>query len=83
MINMLVAFGGKSCEHDVSIITGLQFLSNVNKQKYRTFALYIDQECKWYSGEKLKGIECYKAFDASQSLPGVFAAIKKFSRYGF
>ena len=29
-----VIFGGVTCEHDVSIVTGLQLIENMNKSKY-------------------------------------------------
>ena len=34
MKNLGVIFGGVTCEHDVSIVTGLQLIENVNKSKY-------------------------------------------------
>ena len=34
MINLAVFFGGASCEHDISIITGLQLISKINEYLY-------------------------------------------------
>lgn len=34
MINLAVIFGGRTAEHDVSIISGTQFIENVDKSKY-------------------------------------------------
>ena len=31
--NVVVIFGGKSTEHDISIITGLQVLAHIDREK--------------------------------------------------
>ncbi|MDD4839981.1 MAG: D-alanine--D-alanine ligase [Clostridia bacterium] len=36
-----VFFGGKSCEHDISIITALQAMNNLDRSKYEVCAVYI------------------------------------------
>ena len=36
-----VIFGGVTCEHDVSIVTGLQLRENMNKSKYEVVPIYI------------------------------------------
>jgi D-alanine-D-alanine ligase len=43
MQNVLVIFGGVSAEHEVSIITGLQVLENIDRSQYHPFAIYINQ----------------------------------------
>ena len=35
MKNIAVFFGGKTVEHDVSIVTAQQLIQNINKEKYR------------------------------------------------
>lgn len=61
--NVAVTFGGKTCEHDVSIITGHQILENADSTKYNMIPIYITRDGKWYTGEKLWDMEFYKAFD--------------------
>ena len=39
-----VIFGGHSVEHEVSIISGLQALNALNKDKYEAFPLYISKD---------------------------------------
>ena len=34
MLNIAVIFGGKSVEHDISVITGTLTLNSLNKEKY-------------------------------------------------
>ena len=38
-----VIFGGRSVEHEVSVITGLQVIENINKDKYVVIPIYIDK----------------------------------------
>ena len=40
MQNILVFYGGKSVEHDISIITAIQTLKNINKDKYNVLPIY-------------------------------------------
>ncbi len=56
----LVVFGGKSVEHEVSIITGLQVIENIDLVKYEPIPLYITKEGEWLTGDCLKDIETFK-----------------------
>lgn len=47
-----VVFGGKSSEHDVSIVSGTSVISNLNKDKYEVLPIYIDKNGNWYIYEK-------------------------------
>jgi D-alanine-D-alanine ligase len=53
-----VAFGGRSVEHDVSIITGLQALS-VLEARHSPVPIYIARSGRWYTGERLKHLSVY------------------------
>jgi len=44
MIKIGVFFGGKSGEHDVSLVSGHTVLSNLDKKKYQVFALGIRRD---------------------------------------
>ena len=46
MINVGICFGGKSVEHDISIITYTQVESAINKDKYNVIPLYLDRDNK-------------------------------------
>ncbi len=63
MLNIAVFFGGKTVEHDVSIVTAQQLIQNMDKSKYNPVPVYITREGDWYSGEKLNKIEAFKGFD--------------------
>ena len=60
MLNIAVIFGGKSVEHEVSVITGLQALHALDKSRYNPIPLYIAKDESFYTGENLKDIESFR-----------------------
>ncbi len=54
-----VFFGGRSPEHDVSIVTGLQILGALDRSKYDAFPVYITPDGAWLVGDVLKKRENY------------------------
>ena len=69
-MKVAVIFGGMSTEHDVSIISGISIIKNLNQNKYEIYPIYIDENGDWYKytkkieeigtvevGDKLKEIE--------------------------
>ena len=59
MINLMVVFGGQSCEHDISIITGVQLINNCNEYLYNIIPVYIDKDGCWLTGRSLFDIDNY------------------------
>lgn len=53
-------FGGKSVEHEVSVITGIQALLSMNTEKYDVIPVYLNKENEMYIGEDTGKIEAYK-----------------------
>ncbi len=47
-IKVGVMFGGKSVEHEVSVISGLQAYMNLDKEKYDPIAIYINKRGEMY-----------------------------------
>lgn len=47
-------FGGRSPEHDVSVITGLQAMSALDPERYDTIPLYIAPDGAWLIGDALR-----------------------------
>ena len=56
---VIVLFGGKSVEHDISIITGIQTLNALNKDKYDAVPIYISKDGFWYSNEDFFNIKTF------------------------
>jgi D-alanine-D-alanine ligase len=68
-----IIIGGKTVEHEVSIITGLQVLDNIDKNLYEPKIIYIQKDGKWYCGNSMHDINNYKTKkfeDAYEVLPG-------------
>ena len=59
-IKVGVFFGGKSVEHEISIITANQAISSINREKYEIIPIYISKNGKMYTGEKLFDLREYK-----------------------
>ncbi len=64
-----VFFGGKTCEHDVSIITGHQLMENADKGKYSVVPVYIGRDGKWFTGEKLRDLAFFRDFRSEEVTP--------------
>ncbi len=60
--NLIVLFGGKSVEHDISIITALQIMKNIPK-KYNVVPVYIKRDGKWCVADNLTEVDTFIDFD--------------------
>lgn len=49
-----VFFGGRSPEHDVSVVSGLQILNAIDTQLFDAFPVYISTEGEWLVGDVLR-----------------------------
>src|SRR5574344_1652625 len=54
-----VIFGGKSVEHEVSIISGLQAVKNMDTDKYDIIPIYLTNDNKMYVGELVGEVKNY------------------------
>ncbi len=59
-IKVGVFFGGKSVEHEVSVISGIQALNAFDREKYEAIPIYITKENEMYTGEAIADIGNYK-----------------------
>lgn len=53
-------FGSKSVEHEISIITAMQVLNAIDKEKYEVIPIYISKNGEWFTGDYLKDIKNFK-----------------------
>ncbi len=60
-----IFFGGKSFEHDVSILTGLQAIQVLDITKYNAIPVYIDTFGNWWTGKQLLDLKNYPITDAT------------------
>ena len=54
-----VIFGGRSVEHDVSIVTGSQIMQAFAADRYEVVPIYISRDGKWYTGDPLSQLDNY------------------------
>ncbi|MCL4562763.1 MAG: D-alanine--D-alanine ligase [Chloroflexi bacterium] len=57
-----VIFGGRSTEHEVSVVTGLQVISFLER-RHEVIPIYITKEGRWLTGKNLSRLETFKAFN--------------------
>ncbi|NQU06332.1 MAG: D-alanine--D-alanine ligase [Calditrichaeota bacterium] len=72
-IKIGMIFGGRSVEHEVSVITAYQALKALNRQKYEPIPIYVARDNVWYIGQKLTDISFFRTEHPSmQQLTKVF-----------
>ena len=59
-IKLAVLFGGRSVEHEVSVISALQAMENLNADKYDIIPVYIAKNGEMFTGEFLRDSDEYK-----------------------
>ena len=55
-----VLFGGRSVEHEVSVITAMQIIENIDKTKYEPIPIYVDKDGRWLTGKSLLDFKSFK-----------------------
>ena len=66
-----VVFGGVSPEHEVSVISSLQALHAMDRERYEPVPIYIAKDGTWYTGDVLLDVDAYRDLDEvhRQALP--------------
>lgn len=76
-----VFFGGKATEHEVSVISALQAIENMDKEKYQIVPVYISKDEKFYTSELLLDIENYKELDGMLAKSSLVAFEKDYANH--
>ncbi len=63
-IKLGVIFGGRSVEHEISVISAMQAISAFDKGSYDITPIYITKTGKWYTGAELLNVDNYKNIDS-------------------
>lgn len=58
-IKVGVLFGGKTVEHEISVISAIQAMGYLNREKYDVVPIYITKNNEFYVGEDIGKIEAY------------------------
>lgn len=62
--SVAVIFGGRSVEHEVSVISGLQAYAALDRETYDVLPLYIGKDGAFYTGPHLGDIRSFRDMDA-------------------
>ena len=55
-----VIFGGRSVEHEVSVVTGHQIMDAFDPERYEVVPIYIDREGMWFTGDPLLDVKNFQ-----------------------
>lgn len=66
-----VFFGGRSTEHEISVISASQAMHAINAEKYEVVPIYISKQGKWYTGNALLDIQNYR------NIPGLLEKVEE------
>ena len=80
-IKIGVIFGGETVEHEVSIISALQAIQNLDKDKYEIVPIYISKSRIWYTGHMLLDMEFYKDFSNTEKFATKVVLCKKDDKF--
>ena len=55
-----VFFGGRSTEHEISVISANQAMHAINSDKYDVIPVYITKQGRWFTGDALMDVSNYR-----------------------
>lgn len=74
--SVAVLFGGRSVEHEVSVVSALQAIANMDKEKYDIIPVYISKSGDFYTGDVLLDVENFR------DIPALIKKAKQVVPYG-
>ncbi len=60
MRNVAVMFGGKSCENEISVLTGVFVLNLLDREKFTPVPVYIHTDGAAYTSEKMSDLNVFR-----------------------
>ena len=64
--SVAVIFGGRSVEHDVSIVTGHQIMDAFPPERFEVVPIFISRDGRWFTGEPLTNLRNFQDSDLLQ-----------------
>lgn len=58
--HIALVYGGRSVEHEVSVISGIQALNHIDRDRYDVTPVYMTKDGEFYTGEDIGRIESYR-----------------------
>ena len=59
-INVGVLYGGNSTEHEISVISAVQAMNNMDKEKYNIIPIYLTKDSIMYTADNFLDMKTYK-----------------------
>lgn len=63
MRKVAVLFGGKSCENEISVLTGLFVMNVIDREKYNLLPVYIHTDGYAYTAKNMTSLDTFKQKD--------------------
>ena len=60
MRKVAVFFGGKSCENEISVLTGVMVLNLIDKSKYEVYPVYVHTDGAFYTSAEMFDVENFR-----------------------
>ena len=60
MRKVAVFFGGKSCENEISVLTGVMVLNLIDKSKYEVYPVYVHTDGAFYTSAEMFDVEIFR-----------------------
>lgn len=76
-----VIFGGQSVEHEISIITALQAIENIDRDKYSIIPIYISKKGTWYTDQSFFNVEIFKDFKALEKVATIVHLVNNENKF--
>lgn len=75
-LRVAMIFGGRSVEHEVSVITAHQAMAALPADRFAAMPVYIARSGQWFTGDVLRDLKRYADLDALQTVaePVLFSA---------
>ncbi len=69
--NIGVFFGGRSTEHEISVISANQAIAAIDRSKFDVTPIYISKDGRWYTGDALLNLQNYR------DIPGLLKQVEE------
>ena len=80
-IRVGIIFGGRSVEHEVSVISALQAMQSLDDAKYEAVPIYLTKDNDLYTGGSIGNIEAYKDIPALLKISQRVIPVKENGRF--
>ncbi len=80
-LNVGVIFGGKTLEHELSIVTAIQAMNQIDTDKYEITPIYVDKDLQMYTGGALRYIDTFKDYDLLKRYTKKVSIVNKDGRF--